>query len=124
MIRRTCVVCGKRIRIKVGKKGRYDKGHYFGKMKVPVKGTGEWKKVGKTKIGRHAIDVVDWTGKENEVEYWECSDCFDEAAHECWLEEKIEKLYGKRCKKYEMGCGCCEAWQVYDIIRQSRNDKT
>src|SRR3989338_6964287 len=113
---RKCVVCGKKIKIKVDSERKYSGGHYFGKLKVPVKGTGEWKKVGKTKIGRISCEVVDWTGKEKEVEYWECNSCFEKAMHEAWLEETIENLYGKRCKDYEPACACCQAWNVYDVI--------
>ena len=123
VIIRRCVVCGKRMRINVGRKENYDKGHYFGKLKLPVKGTGEWKKTGKTKIGRKSYDVVDWTGKEKEIEYWECNGCFEKAAHASWLEETVEKLYGKRCKDYEAGCACCQAWNVYDTIRDEMNGK-
>ena len=75
--------------------GHYNNGHYYNKIKLPIKGTGEYKKVGATKIGKHQIDVVDWTGKEKEIEYWECNECFDEASHKLWLEEALEKLYGK-----------------------------
>ncbi len=118
MIRiRKCLICGKRIRIKVDKKGKYDKGHYFGDLKLPIDGTGRWKKVGRAKLGRHSYDVVDWTGKKKEIEYWECNECFEKAGHSVWLEEMIEKLYGKRCKDYEGGCACCQAWDVYDTIR-------
>ncbi|MCK4491103.1 MAG: hypothetical protein KAU03_00660 [Candidatus Altiarchaeales archaeon] len=113
MIRR-CAVCGKKIKINVDENGRYDNGHYFGKLKLPIKGTGEYKKVGTTKLLKKQVQVVEWTGKEKEIEYWECNKCYEEAMHENWLEEMIEKLYGKRCKDYEPGCACCQAWDVYD----------
>ena len=85
-------------------------------MKLPVKGTGKYKKVGKTRIGKMKVDVVKWTGKEKEVEYWECNKCYEEALHESWLEETLEKLFGEKCKEYAKGCPCCEAWYVYDTI--------
>lgn len=72
------------------------------------------------------------------VRGWECSKCNEtilhpedvqkmfifnklKAMHESWLEQMIEKLYGKRCPDYEEGCACCQAWSVYDtIIDESR----
>jgi len=72
---RKCVVCGKCVKINLDKKGHYDNGHYFGKFKLPLKGTGCYKKVGASKILGEKVDVVKWTGKEKEVEYWECNRC-------------------------------------------------
>jgi hypothetical protein len=74
---RTCVVCGKKIEIKLGAGGKYDNGYYFGVIDVPV-GKGEWKKIGTSKLlgGKH--NVVKWTGKKKKVEYWECNKCFNE----------------------------------------------
>jgi len=113
-VKRNCVVCGKAINvILLGK--RYKNGHYFGKIKLPIK-PGEYKKIGTTKIGKFKIGVVKWTGKHKKVEYWECNNCFKEAAHECWLEEKIEKLYGKKCKDHEPGCPTCNAWFLYKTV--------
>jgi hypothetical protein len=117
---RKCLVCGKKILARVDRKGNYDNGHYFGKLKLPVKGTGKWENKGSMKIGKIKAGVVHWTGKEKEHEYWECNACFDEAVHECWLEEKIEKYYGERCKDFEPTCFCCQAWAVYDAIREER----
>lgn len=114
-IRRKCAVCGKNISIVLYKDGHYRNGYYYGKLKIPI-GKGEHKKVGTTKLGREKVDVVKWTGKEKEAEYWECNSCYEEAMHECWLEEMIEKLYGKRCPDYEKSCACCQAWSVYDTI--------
>lgn len=120
---RKCVVCGKKIKINVDEKGHYDTGHYFGKLKLPIKGTGEYNKVGTTRLLKRQVQVVEWTGKEKEVEYWECNKCYEEAMHENWLEEMIEKLYGERCKDYEPGCACCQAWDVYDtIIKENRGE--
>ena len=120
---RKCIVCSKPIRIKVYEDGHYNNGHYYNKIKLPIKGTGKYKKVGTTKIGKHQIDVVDWTGKEKEIEYWECNECFDEASHKLWLEEALEKLYGKRCNDYEKDCACCRVWEIYDTIRTANNEK-
>lgn len=116
-LKRTCVVCGKKFSFKIDNKGHYDNGHYFTDLKIPIEGTGKWKKVGTTKILGKKHDVVDWTGKEETVEYWECNECFEEASHRCWLEEEIEKLFGKRCKDYNTSCVCCQAWSVYDVIK-------
>jgi len=120
-IKRKCSICGKGISVILhGRK--YDNGHYFGKIKIPV-GPGEHKKIRTTKIGRHKFDVVKWTGKEKEVEYWECNKCFEEASHECWLEEKIEKLFGKKCKEYESSCPVCQAWFIYKTILEDNRGK-
>lgn len=72
---RECMVCGKKIKINIDKKGCYDNGHYFGKMKLPM-GKGEYKKIGTSKLLKKPVDVVKWTGKEKKVEYWECNKCF------------------------------------------------
>lgn len=75
---RTCVVCGKKIKMKMDDRGHYDNGYYFGRFKLPI-GKGEYKKVETSEIcgGKH--DVVKWTGKEKKVEYWECNACFNDA---------------------------------------------
>lgn len=103
--------------------GKYDEGHYFGDFSIPIEGTGEHKKVGAVKIGKMKCDVVDWTGKEKQVEYWECDGCFDKASRLCWLEELMEKLYGERCKDYDSGCPCCQAWGVYAAILDETRKK-
>jgi hypothetical protein len=77
-IQRKCVVCGKKLTIKIAHNGKYDKGHYFGVMKIPIKGTGKYVKTGKFKFGKMEGNVVKWTGKKKEVEYWECEKCFNE----------------------------------------------
>lgn len=115
-IRRACLICGRKVNITIYEDGYYKNGHYFNKIKFPVKGTGIYKKVGTTKLGKMKADIVKWTGKEKEVEYWECNKCYEEAAHESCLEETIEKLFGKRCRDYANGCACCEAWFVYDTL--------
>lgn len=119
-INRVCLVCGKKIYATVFANGKYTSGHYFGRLDVPIEGTGEYVKTGTTKVGKLKADVVKWTGKKKKVEYWECDSCFEEAGHECWLEEKIEKLFGKRCKDFEPECAACQAWGVYDAIRENR----
>lgn len=122
MIRR-CVSCGKKIKINIlDKKGHYDNGHYFGKMKLPI-GKGKYKKIGTDKLFNKKVDIVKWTGKEKEVEYWECNKCYEEAMHENWLEEMIEKLFGKRCKDFNKDCACCQAWNIYDTIIDSNRGK-
>lgn len=119
-IKRTCAVCGKRITVTIYQDGHHRDGYYFKTIKLPI-GKGEYKKTGSVKLGKNKYDVVKWTGKEKEVEYWECKTCFEEASHECWLEEMTEKLFGKKCREYEPGCACCQAWNVYDtIIEENR----
>ena len=114
-ITRKCLVCGKKILVRVCRDGYCRNGQYFGTIEVPI-GKGEYKKIRTTKIAGQKIDVAEWTGKKKEVEYWECNACFEESAHECWLEQITEKLYGEKCKDYEKGCACCQAWSVYDTI--------
>jgi len=44
-----------------------------------------------------------------------------ELMHEQWFARKVKILFGKRCPDYARGCGCCDAWYVYDaIIEQNR----
>ncbi len=111
-----CLVCRKKIRIKIYKDGHYTGAHYFNKLKIPIKGTGIYKKIGTTKLLGKKINVVKWTGREKEIEYWECNSCFEEATHEDWLEMMIRKLYGKKCQDYIKECACCQAWGVYQTI--------
>lgn len=113
---RKCSTCGKSIRIKTYSDGHYNRGVYWGRLKLPVDGTGEYKKIGISRMFGKTVSIVKWTGKEREVEDWECNGCFDLASHECWLEELLEKLYGKKCCDYEQGCACCQAWSVYDTV--------
>ena len=75
-IKRKCIVCGKALTIRVSGNGRYNKGYYFGKMKVPIEGTGKNVVVGKFKLGKLTGNTVKWTGKNRLVEYWECENCF------------------------------------------------
>ncbi|MDD5065544.1 MAG: hypothetical protein PHF84_00720 [bacterium] len=52
-ILRRCSVCDKKITIIINRDRTYKNGHYFGEIKIPA---------GK--------------GKEKEVEYWECPECY------------------------------------------------
>lgn len=122
-LHRKCLVCGKRILVTVYSDGHYKNGHYFNKVKFPVKGTGIYKKAVTTKLGSMKVDVVKWTEQEGEVEYWECNVCYEEAVHEDWLEKTLEKLYGKKCPDYEKNCACCQAWYVYDTIIDANRGK-
>ena len=121
-IHRKCLVCGKRIRIILYKDGFYRNGHYFRKMKIPI-GQDGYKKIKTTRLFGKNIDVVKWTGKEKEIEYWECNKCYEEAMYESWLEEIIEKLYGKKCPGYEKDCVCCQAWNIYETIIDSNRGR-
>lgn len=72
-IKRKCLVCGKEINVILhGKK--YTSSYYFGKFRIPV-GPGEYKKMGNTTSGRIKADIVKWSGKEKDIEYWECNKC-------------------------------------------------
>jgi len=113
-MRSKCLVCSKSINVTLNGRS-YRNDNYFGRIKLPSK-PGKYKKTGTTKIGKLKVDVAKWTGKEKEVEYWECNKCFEEAAHESWLEDTIKKLFGKRCKDYVRHCPVCDAWFLYDTI--------
>ena len=121
ILKRKCAVCNKNMKIRIfDRKGHYSNGHYFGKVKIPLKGTGKYKKVHTVRILKRKVDVVEWTGKEKKLEYWECNKCYEEALHVGWLEETIEKLFGKRCPDYAKGCPCCEAWNIFDTILKEK----
>ena len=74
---RNCSICGKRIQIEVYEDGHYEGAEYFGKIKMPIEGTGEHKVVDRLKIGNIEGDVISWTGKFEEIEDWECPKCFE-----------------------------------------------
>ena len=76
-INRKCIVCGKDLEIMVDKDGTYHGGHYFGKLNLPV-GKGKNKIVGESDIfgERKKVKLFEWTGKTEEIEYWECDNCF------------------------------------------------
>ncbi len=61
----------------VDQDGHYSNGHYFGKIEIPIKGTGENIKIGTDYIMGHEVTVVDRTGKKKKVEYWECNACYE-----------------------------------------------
>ncbi len=124
-IRRECETCGKKIYATVYNDGHYKGGHFFGKIDIPKKDTGKYKIIGKQKLpGGEKIDVVEWTGQDETIEYWECDDCYEEKMHEFWLRDKIEELYGNRCADHETDCPCCQVWDVYDtIIKEARTDE-
>ncbi|MFO8051687.1 MAG: hypothetical protein R6V01_08325 [Thermoplasmatota archaeon] len=77
LIERRCMVCGRGLIIELSENGEYTGGHYFGKVRFPV-GEGEDRIVGKTRIDDMELDVVEWTGEHEEMEYWECHECFNE----------------------------------------------
>jgi hypothetical protein len=81
-IRRRCLICGKWMWIKLTKTGRYNRGHYFNELELPIEGTGEHVKVDTFKFGDLEEDVVDWTGKVKKVEYWECDTCYEKPESE------------------------------------------
>ena len=115
-IKRKCLVCGKKISVTVYRDRRYRNGHYFGVVAFPINGSGEYKRLRTSRLAGKRITIAKWTGKERKVEYWECDACYNESAHESWLEAMLEDLYGRRCPDYESECGCCHAWSVYDAI--------
>lgn len=69
-------MCGKKIQIKINIKGHYNNGNYFGKSIIPIKETGHYKTIGTKKLFGRKINIVKWTGKEKEIEYWECNKCY------------------------------------------------
>lgn len=77
IVYRKCLICGKKMKIKLTRGGRYNTGHFFSKLKIPIEGTGKHVKIGEQKIGKTRYDVVKWTGKSRKVEYWECNSCYD-----------------------------------------------
>ncbi len=75
-----CIVCGKSIKINVDEKGNYDAGHYFGVVEFPI-GKGKYKNICTSsilKIGRTLVQVAEWIGNKEKVEYWECNKCYTE----------------------------------------------
>jgi hypothetical protein len=74
VLKRICSVCGNDISIRVINRHIHG-GHYFGKIKIPIKETGKYIKVGTSEI-LDGVDVVKWTGKEKEFEHWECDKCY------------------------------------------------
>ena len=123
VIIRPCLVCGKKQRIVQYKDGHCKGAYYFGIIKDPIEGTGEQVKTGTFKLGRKTGNVVKWTGKTKDYEYWECKNCYQEGCFESTLEDKLHKLYGKRCKDFEAECIVCQVWAMYDtIIKDNRGE--
>lgn len=75
-LKKKCVVCGKKLKIVITDvKGHYTGGYYFGRMKFYKK----HRNTGRTsKFGKFNARIVVGVGKPKEVEYWECSKCFNE----------------------------------------------
>ena len=34
------------------------------------------------------------------------------------LKKWIEKNYGTKCKKFAFMCPCCEAWRIYQLLKE------
>jgi len=76
---KTCVCCGKKIKILVYKNKTYRGGHYFGKIplhkekdiNIAIKNTR------KIKIGSIVVDVLKKDPNPyGYAEYWECPECY------------------------------------------------
>lgn len=91
-IRRQCASCGKHITVQLqGKKPL--NAYYFGRMKLPV-GKGKWVIISSGKkimMGKVEIKKARWTGREREVEYWECEKCYESAGKEINKRERRKK---------------------------------
>lgn len=73
-LRRKCAVCGRELIIRVHEDGTYEGGHYFGKISIPM---GRMVKIGEEYIpGIGKVEIVEFEDYE-EMEYWECDDCFN-----------------------------------------------
>lgn len=75
---RKCLVCGKKLKIRLNEDRTYVGGYYFGEIKLPI-GKGNWKKVGEIdtlKPVQDRTDIVKWSGREEGIEYWECDRCY------------------------------------------------
>jgi hypothetical protein len=50
-IKGNCAVCGENMSIRITDNlGHYSNGHYFGKMRIPIRGMGKYKKVGRSTL--------------------------------------------------------------------------
>ena len=74
---RTCIVCGKKMKIHLFKNHSYNNGYYFGVVEIPV-GKGKYKKITTAREDKKEFDVAEWTGKKKRIEYWECVKCYNE----------------------------------------------
>jgi len=120
---RNCSICGKKVKIRhYVDGGFFGNIYYYGILDAPIEGTGEYKNVGTCDVGPLGkVPVSKWTGKTKKFEYWECEDCFLEGCFESTLEDNIEDLYGKRCKRKHKNCKKCNVWELYDrIIKYNR----
>lgn len=78
-IRRSCVVCGRKIEVILYKKGFYRGGHYFGK--IPLFTKREMRRMihagtRVAKLGSRHIQVLKKDPKPYDyTEYWECPEC-------------------------------------------------
>ena len=77
-ITRKCVCCGRQMKIQLNKDRKYSGGHYFGKVSLPIKGTGKNIITRTCRIRGKEFETFKWTGKETKVEYWECNKCYKE----------------------------------------------
>ena len=75
---RKCVVCGKELKIKIFENSKYEGGHYFGTFDFPI-GEGENKIIGEKDVfgNGEKVKIVEWNGESEEVEYWECEECYN-----------------------------------------------
>ncbi len=73
LIEKECSLCDNVFAVEIQEDGKYENGHYFGEIKVPI-GVGENIPTGEKLWG---CPVVNWSGKEKTIEYWECDDCFN-----------------------------------------------
>lgn len=74
---RKCLVCGKRLNIKLNKDRTYAGGHYFGKLAIPDTRNWKMKVIRKVKIGNMKIDIVNDPPIKKRIEYWECNRCYE-----------------------------------------------
>jgi hypothetical protein len=76
ILKRSCLVCGKKLIIKLNKDGTYTNGYYFGKL--DVHDTKNWKMevIRQVKIGGVKMNVVNDPPIKKRIEYWECSKCY------------------------------------------------
>ncbi|MBI2040637.1 MAG: DUF2283 domain-containing protein, partial [DPANN group archaeon] len=102
-------------KINVTAKGRYDNGHYFGKIEMSDDGTYKPLQPG-TPVFKREVKAIKKVGKIKKAEYWECNPCHEQAVREGWLEDMLEKYYGEQCKDFEASCIVCDVWSLYDRI--------
>lgn len=74
---RKCLVCDKKLKIKLNKDKTYTGGHYFGKLVIPDTKNWKMKVIRKIKIGDMKIDIVNDLPIKKRIEYWECNRCYE-----------------------------------------------